>query len=51
MFAATNAKRAERSTMRPETEARIRNVQKFGKNGRQFCVLAGFFLGVYLLSQ
>jgi hypothetical protein len=36
--------------MRPETEARIRNVQKFGKNGRQFCALAGFFLGVYLLG-
>ncbi len=37
--------------MKPETEARIRNVQKFAKNGRQFCALAGFFLGVYLLAQ
>ena len=27
--------------MRPETEARIRTVQKFGKNARQFCALAG----------
>jgi hypothetical protein len=36
--------------MKPETEARVRNVQKFGKNGRQFCTLAGFFLGVYLLG-
>lgn len=36
--------------MRPETEARIRNVQKFGKNGRQFCALAGFFLGVYAVG-
>jgi hypothetical protein len=36
--------------MRPETEARIRNVQKFGKNGWQACALAGFFLGVYVLG-
>jgi hypothetical protein len=36
--------------MRPETEARIRNVQKFAKNGWQFCALAGFFLGVYVLG-
>ena len=34
--------------MRPETEARIRNVQKFGKNGRQFCVLAGAVFGITL---
>jgi hypothetical protein len=36
--------------VKPETEARIRNVKKFGKNGWQFCALAGFFLGVYVLS-
>jgi hypothetical protein len=36
--------------MRPETEARIRSVQKFAKNGWQFCALAGFFLGVYVLG-
>jgi hypothetical protein len=36
--------------MRPETEKRIRNVQKFGKNARQFCALAGAMLGVYLLA-
>lgn len=36
--------------MRPETEARIRNVRKFGKNGWQFCALAGFFLGVSVLG-
>jgi hypothetical protein len=36
--------------VKPETEARIRNVQKFGKNGWQFCTLAGFFLGVYVLG-
>jgi hypothetical protein len=36
--------------VKPETEARIRNVQKFGKNGWQFCQLAGFFLGVYVLG-
>ena len=36
--------------MRPETEARIRNVQRFGKNGRQFCALAGALLGIYLLA-
>jgi hypothetical protein len=36
--------------VRPETEARIRNVRKFGKNGWQFCLLAGFFLGVYVLG-
>ena len=36
--------------MKPETEARIRNVRKFGKNGWQLCQLAGFFLGVYVLG-
>ncbi len=36
--------------MKPETEARIRNVRKFGENGWQFCQLAGFFLGVYVLG-
>jgi DUF2975 family protein len=34
--------------MRPETEARIRTVQKFGKNARQFCALAVTMLGIYL---
>ena len=33
--------------MRPETEARIRTVQKFGKNARQFCALAATILGIY----
>ncbi|HUQ53895.1 MAG TPA: DUF2975 domain-containing protein [Gammaproteobacteria bacterium] len=36
--------------MRPETEARIRNVKKFAKNGWQFCAFAGFMLGIYLLG-
>lgn len=36
--------------MRPETEARIRRVQKFGKNGRQFCALAAFFMGIFSLG-
>jgi hypothetical protein len=36
--------------MKPETAARVRNVQKFAKNGWQFCALAGFFLGVYVLG-
>ena len=36
--------------MKPETEARIRSVQRFAKNGWQFCTLAGFFLGVYVLG-
>jgi hypothetical protein len=35
--------------VRPETEARIRNVQKFGKNARQFCTLAAAMLGIFLL--
>jgi hypothetical protein len=34
--------------MRPETEARIRTVQKFGKNARQFCALAATILGLGL---
>lgn len=34
--------------MRPETEARIRTVQKFGKNARQFCALAATVLGIAL---
>ena len=36
--------------VKPETEARIRNVQRFAKNGWQFCALAGFFLAVYVLG-
>lgn len=32
--------------MRPETEARIRTVQKFGKNARQFCALVAAGLGI-----
>jgi hypothetical protein len=36
--------------MRPETEARIRNVRKFGKNARQFCALAAAMLGIYLFG-
>jgi hypothetical protein len=35
--------------VRPETEARIRRVQKFGRNGWQFCALAGAMLGIYLV--
>jgi hypothetical protein len=34
--------------MRPETEARIRKVQKFGRNGRQFCALAWTMLGIFV---
>jgi hypothetical protein len=37
--------------MRPETEARIRTVQKFGKNARQFCALAATVLGISLLAS
>lgn len=37
--------------MRPETEARIRAVQKFARNARQFCALAGFMLGLFLFSS
>jgi hypothetical protein len=35
--------------VRPETEARIRRVQKFGRNGWQFCALAGAMLGIYVV--
>jgi hypothetical protein len=35
--------------MRPETEARIRTVQKFGKNARQFCALAATLFGITLV--
>ncbi|HSC14589.1 MAG TPA: DUF2975 domain-containing protein [Gammaproteobacteria bacterium] len=37
--------------MRPETEARIRTVQKFGKNARQFCALAATMLGIGLFAN
>lgn len=37
--------------MRPETEARIRSVQKFGRNGWQFCALATAMIGIYLLGS
>jgi hypothetical protein len=37
--------------MRPETEARIRSVQRFGKNARQFCKLAGAFVGIVLFAS
>jgi hypothetical protein len=36
--------------MSPETEARIRSVQRFGKNARQFCTLAGAFIGIVLFA-
>jgi hypothetical protein len=35
--------------MKPETEARIRNVQKFGRYARSFCLLIGATLGLVLL--
>jgi hypothetical protein len=35
--------------VRPETEARIRTVQKFGKNARQFCALAATIFGIGLV--
>ena len=37
--------------MRPETEARIRTVQKFGKNARQFCALAATIIGISLAAS
>ncbi len=37
--------------MRPETEARIRTVQKFGKNARQFCALAATLIGITLIAS
>ena len=37
--------------MRPETEARIRTVQKFGKNARQFCALAATIFAVSLVAS
>ena len=37
--------------MRPETEARIRSVQKFAKNGRQFCLLAATIMGIFLFAS
>jgi hypothetical protein len=37
--------------MRPETEARIRTVQKFGKNARQFCALAATLMGISLVAH
>jgi hypothetical protein len=37
--------------MRPETEARIRNVQKFARNGWQFCALAGVMLAIFALAN
>jgi hypothetical protein len=37
--------------MRPETEARIRTVQKFGKNARQFCALAATLFGITLVAS
>ena len=33
--------------MKPETEARIRSVQKFARNGWQACALAGALLGIF----
>jgi len=36
--------------MRPETEARIRTVQKFGKNARQFCALAATMSAIWMLG-
>jgi hypothetical protein len=37
--------------MRPETEARIRSVQKFARNGWQFCALAAAMLGIYAVAS
>ena len=37
--------------MKPETEARIRTVQKFGKNARQFCALAATVFGLTLVAS
>ncbi len=37
--------------MRPETEARIRSVQKFARNGWQFCALAGAMLGIFAFAN
>ncbi len=37
--------------MRPETEARIRTVQKFGKNARQFCALAATLFVITLMTS
>jgi hypothetical protein len=37
--------------MRPETEARIRSVQKFARNGWQFCALASAMLGIYAVAS
>jgi hypothetical protein len=37
--------------MRPETEARIRTVQKFGKNARQFCALAATLIGIGMVGN
>jgi hypothetical protein len=37
--------------MRPETEARIRSVQKFARNGWQFCALASAMLAIYAVAS
>ena len=37
--------------MKPETEARIRTVQKFGKNARQFCALAATLFAISLVAS
>jgi hypothetical protein len=37
--------------MKPETEARIRTVQKFGKNARQFCALAATIVAIGLIAS
>jgi hypothetical protein len=37
--------------MKPETEARIRTVQKFGKNARQFCALAAALFAISLVAS
>jgi hypothetical protein len=36
--------------MRPETEARIRSVQRFAKNARQVCTLAAAFVGIVMFA-
>lgn len=37
--------------MRPETEVRIRSVQKFARNGWQFCALAAAMLGIFVFAS
>jgi hypothetical protein len=37
--------------MKPETEARIRSVQRFARNGWQFCALAATMLGIFAVAS